>query len=191
MLMSLLSLSLSLMMMMSPQDVLNVPTSLSALGVTTLPPTLVHPRMQGFTLLMFVNASATTTLSPSQYIYHGIFSCLSGPSCTNAVVAIQLSYNYSITFTYDTCVYKSVGQPPTQPYQWQHIGIVLSEAGMVTGNERRRRDERGRERERESEVEGEQRRNNREQHNVKYSSFPVVVLCLLPLGRSLLVTQST
>ena len=105
---------------------------------TPLPPTVLGAgRKLGFAWGMWFNVSTDVTPWAEMTIFRGIMDWPANPWIQSQGVGgvlfqFGLKNNHSFTFRYDSCVYNSPAQPHLKPWQWNHVGVQLTQLGQIS-----------------------------------------------------------
>jgi hypothetical protein len=105
---------------------------------TPLPPTVLGAgRKLGFAWGMWFNVSTDVTPWSEMTIFRGIMDWPANPWIQSQGVGgvlfqFGLKNNHSFTFRYDSCVYNSPVQQHLKPWQWNHVGVQLTQLGQIS-----------------------------------------------------------
>jgi len=102
------------------------------------PAVLGAGRREGFAWSMWFNTS--TDISPwgaEMTIFRGIMDWPANPwvqkeGVGGVLFQFGLKQNHSFTFRYDGCVFNSPVQPHLKPWQWNHVGLQLTQLGQMS-----------------------------------------------------------
>jgi len=118
----------------------NTPKQLADVGAQGLqpPPANIHPRGLGFTFAMWINMSSIQNFGLSTYyapMYKQIvnYTLVAGSDrfLARANISLGMRQNYSLEFVYDSCRLLFSTANALQTFQWQHVAITMSEAGVA------------------------------------------------------------
>ena len=94
-------------------------------------------RKLGFAWSMWLNVSTDVTPWNEMTIFRGIMDWPANPwvqsqGTGGVLFQFGLKANHSFTFRYDSCVYNSPAQPHLKPWQWNHVGVQLTQLGEIS-----------------------------------------------------------
>ena len=100
------------------------------------PPTVLGAgRKLGFAWGMWLNVSTDVSPWKEMTLFRGIMDWPANEwkdGVGGLLFQVGLKANHSFTFRYDSCVYNSGGQPNLKPWQWNYLGVQMTQLGQIS-----------------------------------------------------------